>query len=256
MKQSVSKYASLLYAAVVDARPTEQLSLQEEISMADAYEIQAGCMDKRLERGENISGMKLGFTSKAKMEEMGVHDLIWGTLTNQMALVNGGEMGLRNYINPRVEPEIAFKLGKDIQEIPSAEEVGDYLSGVAVAIEIVDSRYRNFKFNLADVIADNSAASGYVIGDWKAPASKVTDILIAMSNNGEMVATGNSNAILGNPLASLNEAFRLARQYGFSLKKDMIILAGAATPSIYVKEGDQIAVTAEHLGKVSLKAIP
>ena len=255
MKQPLSKYATLLDTAVVEARPVQQLNFQEDLSLAQAYEIQAQAISKRLERGENMTGIKLGFTSKAKMEQMGVQDQVWGRLTHEMELFNGGDLVLGNYIHPRAEPEIAFKLGRDIHGVPSPEEIRDCLSGVAVAIEVIDSRYQNFRFSLELIVADNCSSAGYVLGDWKDPQADVADIRMDMSLNSEIVESGNSNAILGNPLASLNVAFRLADQYGFSLKKDMLILAGAVTPAIALQQGDQITVNAEHLGSVSLNVI-
>ncbi len=252
MKHKNIKYSILLDAAAKNVNPVEQISKNDKITLDEAYAIQKNSIATRLERGERLSGIKLGFTSKAKMEQMGVHDLIWGRLTDGMEIKNGGDLILNNFIHPRVEPEIAYLLEKDIAEPISEDNVLDYVSNVAAAIEIIDSRYKNFKFSLEDVIADNCSSSGYVIGDWKDFSIDVSNLQMKLQVDDKVVQSGNSSAILGNPLNSLLEAFRLANQYGVHLKKGMVILAGAATPAVFVKENNFVAVEVENLGRVSL----
>ncbi len=251
MKQALTNRANILDDAALRAHPVAQTSFGESIILEDAYAVQADSIRRREERGEAINGIKLGFTSKVKMKEMGVKDIIWGRLTDKMQIMNSSDLHIENYILPRAEPEIAFKLGTDIKGLTTIDDAIKSLSGVAVAIEIIDSRYKNFKFSLEDIVADNCFATGYVIGDWKEPHSKVDDLKMEMSSNTEVVESGNSNAILGNPLKSLIEAARLADHFGFQLKKDMIILAGAATSSVLLKRGDRVEVTAGHLGQVN-----
>jgi 2-oxo-3-hexenedioate decarboxylase len=251
----IIELSSKLDAAAQNARPVRQLSNTQALSLAEAYTIQKESVELRYARGEELTGLKLGFTSKAKMMQMGVHDLIWGRLTDKMKIDNGGELHLKNFIHPRAEPEIAFLLKEDIQGIVSREEVLSCIAGIAAAIEIIDSRYEDFKFSLEDVIADNCSSSAYILGDWKDKNIDVSDLNIALHLNGELVETGNSSAILGDPLQSLVEAIRLAVQYKVVLKKDMIVLAGAATPAIFLNPKDSIEVQVEKLGKVHLSVI-
>ncbi|GMN09319.1 2-keto-4-pentenoate hydratase [Croceitalea sp. MTPC9] len=253
MKQKIIEFSQVLDTAANIAIPIEQISNSTKLSLDEAYAIQEKSIGLRFKRGEQLSGLKLGFTSKAKMEQMGVHDLIWGRLTNKMEIENDGDLYIKNFIHPRTEPEIAFLLKKDISEAITKANVAEYVKGVAAAIEVIDSRYKNFKFSLEDVIADNCSSSAYVLGKWKDFTIDSSNLAMTMNVNGKTVQSGNSNAILGNPLNSLLQAFRLAEQYNVPLLKDMVILAGAATPAVFVHENDTIVVEVEKLGKVSLK---
>lgn len=255
MSSSLSNIAKILDNAAMEAKPVVQISQEQSMSIEDAYEVQKLSIDRRLNRGENITGYKLGFTSKAKMEQMGVHELIWGRLTDQMDLSLEKELSIRNYIHPRVEPEIAFIIGKNIAEPLSKDNVYDYISAIAPALEIIDSRYENFKFSLEDVIADNCSSTGYVIGDLLPPKTKINDIYLSMNINNVCVQDGNTNAILGDPIESFLEATKIASKYNVPLLKDMVILAGAATPAEYLKIYDTVTCDFGPLGTASLKVI-
>jgi 2-oxo-3-hexenedioate decarboxylase len=136
-------------------RSHPQLSAQQPFDLATAYRIQQAGIRLRQQRGERVVGLKLGFTSRAKMIQMGVDALIWGELTDAMQLSDGGRLDLAKLIHPRVEPEIAFITAIDIDRPLSLAEAGLALAGVAPALEIIDSRYRDFRFSLQDVVADN-----------------------------------------------------------------------------------------------------
>lgn len=253
MKQEIDDLVGLLDGAASNATSIEQLSATSKFGLAQAYAMQKMLIDKRLARGEELSGLKLGFTSKAKMQQMGVHELIWGRLTNAMVVVNNGELDFSKYIHPRAEPEIAFRLSKDLADMNISKPL-ECISGVAVAIEIIDSRYKNFKFKLEDVVADNCSSAAYVLGEWKEPETSVQNLAITMKQNNDVVQMGNSDAILGNPVESLLTGLRLAKEYRVPLKNGMVILAGAATPAVYFEQGDRIVVTAENLGQVQLSS--
>ncbi|RKR12182.1 2-oxo-3-hexenedioate decarboxylase [Maribacter vaceletii] len=254
MEKKTKKLSIILDNAARDSKPTIQVSTIEKISLNESYIIQAESINLRLARGEKLTGLKMGFTSKAKMEQMGVHDMIWGRLTNTMEIQDKGIMNLDKFIHPRAEPEIAFLLKKNINSTITIEEAESCISGLASAIEIIDSRYKNFKFSLEDVIADNCSSSGYVIGEWHAPNTDISNVGITIGANGKIEASGNSNAILGNPLQSLVEAVRLSLKYGQELKKGMIILAGAATSAIAINPGDTIEANFGSLGNLSFNA--
>lgn len=254
MEQIIENFSAILDDAAQIASPVTQISNSSKITLNQAYKIQATSIQRRITRGENLTGLKMGFTSRAKMEQMGVHDMIWGRLTSNMHFENEGYIPMNKFIHPRAEPEIAFLLKKDITKNIPINEVKSYIEGLAPAIEIIDSRYKNFKFSLEDVIADNCSSSGYVIGEWHVPDTDVSNIEITIGANGKVMATGNSKAILDNPLQSLVEAVRLALKYGQELKKGMIILAGAATSAIPIDVGDRVEATFGSLGSLSFQA--
>jgi len=252
MKQALPAIAAQLDQAAFSATATQQISLSQKINLAEAYHIQKLSIERRYERGEKLTGYKLGFTSKAKMEQMGIHDLIWGSLTDEMHIKNGGMLEREKYIHPRVEPEIAFLIGKRIDHAITLEATTDYLEGVAGALEIIDSRYENFKFSLEDVVADNCSSAAYVIGDWLSPNITTSDLTINLNINGNESQSGNSNAILGNPLETLVEISRILSQQGMAIKSGTIILAGAATSAVYINAGDEIEGQFENLGTIKL----
>ena len=249
---SLEDLAKTIDAAALDATAIPQLSLQQTFSEKDAYQIQAASIARRYARGEKLIGLKMGFTSKAKMEQMGVHDMIWGRLTDAMLFPNGGDFHKSKMIHPRAEPEICFRTCKPINRTLSLEEAMDYVDGIAPAIEIIDSRYQNFKFSLEDVIADNCSSAGFVLGYWSTPLSNLNDLNIRFSIDGKQVHEGSSNAILGNPWESFVAATRLATQYGQEIPSGFYIMAGAATPAVYLEEGQFVFVEVEKLGSVGI----
>ncbi len=248
--------AAKLDEAAVKATAVPQISTEGSFSEDEAYLIQKASIDRRLRRGETLVGLKMGFTSYAKMEQMGVHDMIWGRLTSSMNILNGQTIQLSNYIHPRSEPEIAFRISKDINsEITSIDELMTYVSGVAAAIEIIDSRFENFKFSLEDVIADNCSSTGFVLGRWCDPKIELTNLSMSMSFNGKKVAEGNSSAILNNPWDALKACTRLAAKYNQRIPENSIVLAGAATAAKYLESKVEVEVEVEKLGYVNFKCI-
>lgn len=251
----LSQIATTLDQAAMDASATVQVSHEQNITLDDAYAIQKQSIKLRFDRGESLTGLKLGFTSKAKMEQMGVHDIIWGRLTSTMEIKPEGSLERSKFIHPRVEPEIAFRLSKKIDRVLELNEVGDYIDGVAAALEVIDSRYQNFKFSLEDVVADNCSSAAYIIGDWLDPKTAVQDLSIILTINGKDAQTGNSNAILGNPLESLVEISRMLAKYGETVEAGSTILAGAATSAVHIHEGDQIEGQFAGLGSVKFNVV-
>ncbi len=255
MKEYVQSIAKTLDNAAKEATAVPQVSLSQTIDLQDSYDIQEQSINHRLTRGEKLVGYKLGFTSKAKMEQMGVHEIIWGRLTDKMQYFHEGKLDRSHFIHPRIEPEIAFLVSKDIDQPLTRDNYMEYLGGVAGALEIIDSRYENFKFSLEDVIADNCSSSGFVIGTWLDPLQTVQDLAIKLEINGTVSQEGNSKAILGNPMESFIEMTRLAQKYNTKIKKDHIILAGAATSAVYINSGDEIIGHFDQIGQVQISVV-
>lgn len=254
MSKSIQDLAVHLDHAAIHAEAVPQISLEQNLSLEDAYKVQVESMNQRFSRGEKLLGYKMGFTSKAKMEQMGVHELIWGRLTSNMEFSDGGTLELNKFVHPRAEPEVAFRIAKDIPGELTKDQISTYVDAVSVAIEIIDSRYKNFKFSLEDVIADNCSSTGYVIGDWLSPENNLDNLEMSLKVNGEVVQSGQSNDILGNPWNSFLEATRIFKREGIELKEGMVLLAGAATPAVFLNSGDVVSAYCEGLGSVSLHA--
>jgi 2-oxo-3-hexenedioate decarboxylase len=247
--------AGRLDEAATSATPIAQLSAEVTLTLPEAYTVQALSVARRVARGEPRIGMKMGFTSRAKMAQMGVHDMIWGRLTRAMSIEECGVVKHGRYIHPRVEPEVAFLLKKRLVGRVTALEALSAVEAVAPALELIDSRYRDFKFSLADVIADNSSASSFVIGPWHGPETDVSNLGIVMSLNGEPKQIGSTAAILGSPLRSLVAAALLVAEAGESLEPGSIVMAGGATAAEALSPGTRVLLEIERLGRMSFEIV-
>lgn len=244
----LKKLAQTLDQAAASAESVEQLSLTTHLSLIDAYKVQRLSIDERLSRGEKLVGYKMGFTSRAKMLQMGVDDLIWGRLTDAMIITEDESIDLNNYVHPRAEPEIAFKLKAPLSGVITAEQALAAVEAIAPAIEVIDSRYRNFKFSLSDVIADNCSSTGFIVGPWSPGDTDISKLNMQLLVDGAVAAEDDSSAILDHPLNSLIEAARCISESGEELKAGQIILAGAATAAIALAPRQRIEVNVETLG--------
>ncbi|HTU11534.1 MAG TPA: fumarylacetoacetate hydrolase family protein [Allosphingosinicella sp.] len=247
----IEALAARLDEAARTGRAIPQLSAETDIALADAYEIQRALIALRLQRGERRIGMKMGFTSRAKMAQMGVDDLIWGRLTDAMLHDDGGTVAFGSFVHPRVEPEIAYLLRKPLAGKVSALEALDAVEAVAPALEIIDSRYENFKFSLADVVADNSSSSGFVVGGWRRRDVDASNLGMVLSIDGRPAQFGSTAAILGDPLRSLVAAARMVASAGETLAAGSIILAGGATAAVALSPGNLVELEVEQLGSAS-----
>ncbi|WP_299597660.1 fumarylacetoacetate hydrolase family protein [uncultured Microbulbifer sp.] len=246
--------AQRLDQAAHTASAMTQLSTQGvTLSLDGAYQVQDASVARRFARGEHQLGIKMGFTSRAKMQQMGVNEMIWGPLTSGMQIEEGGTLDLANFIHPRVEPEIAFLLKKDLCGPVSFTEAMDAVEAVAPALEIIDSRYRDFRFSLHDVIADNCSSSGFVVGQWRRDLTQLDNLGMVLEMDGAAVEFGSSAAILGNPWRSLVAAARLASERGRVLKAGWTVLAGAATAARPLTAGNYIRLQCEALGDVEFR---
>lgn len=243
--------AERLDTAARTARSTGQITADHPgFALDDAYAVQRRLIDRRIARGEKPVGMKMGFTSRAKMAQMGVSDLIWGRLTDAMQIADGGTLDMARFVHPRAEPEIAFRLKAPLSGTATLAEARTAIGEIAPAIEIIDSRYTDFRFALTDVVADNSSSSAFVIGDWQAPFDDLSDIAMTMCFDGQPVQSGSTAAILGDPVQSLVEAARLTAASGVTLEAGWIILCGAATSAEALKPGIRVTLDAGALGQV------
>ncbi len=248
---SLGELAGRADEAARTATAIAQFTNTVDLGVADAYAIQAQSISRRLQRGEQVVGIKMGLTSRAKMVQVGVDEVIWGRLTDAMRVTDGGTVSLGAYVHPRVEPEIAFLMGAPLAGAVSGAEALAAVAAVAPAAEIIDSRFENFRFSLPDVIADNSSSSGFVVGGWRDPSTAIGNLGMVLERNGRPVEIGSSAAILGDPIRSLVEASRMVADAGLALQPGWIVLAGGATAALPLTVGDSIRVVVEELGVVA-----
>jgi 2-oxo-3-hexenedioate decarboxylase len=252
---SLDALAERLTAARLNAKPIPQLSRDIKFSRADAYSIQEIGQKHRLERGEELIGYKMGLTSKAKREQMNLDAPLYGVLTDTMALHDGGEFSLKGSIHPKIEPEVAFLLSQDLQGKKTREEILNATSAVCACLEILDSRYEQFKyFSMEDVIADNSSSSHFVMGAWLEEFHDLDlkNLSMDFSCDGETFKKGNTQDISGDPVVSVMQLLELLELRGLGLKAGMIVLAGAATEALALSAGQKIHLEVEGLSPLSL----
>ncbi len=247
----IAKLARTLDDAAANAKATRQLSDKETLTEAEGYDVQAASILRRVARGEKRVGVKMGFTSRAKMIQMGIDDMIWGRLTDAMVIEDGGTISLGRYVHPRVEPEIAFLLERPLAGTVTGAEALAAVEAVAPAMEIIDSRYRDFKFSLADVVADNCSSSGFVVGPWHDAGADLTNLGMIMEVNGRPRQIGSAAAFLGNPVRALVAAARLSTAAGEPLEAGWIVMAGGATAAEALKPGVHVRNVVQELGSVA-----
>lgn len=252
---SISEKASILHRAARNQTPVAQFSLSENYNLESAYQVQHELIQLRQEEGFPIVGIKMGFTSHAKMKQMGVNDMIIGQLTSDMQLSKSKPLVKADCCHPRAEPEIAFRLSTDIHEPLTAHEAINHVDGVAAAIEIIDSRYENFKFSLEDVVADNCSSCAFMVGQWCDVPLGLNGLDMKMSFDGQYETEGSSDAILDNPFEALAAATRLAHRHNIKLKKGMIVLAGASTAASFIKETSSVKLKIDGLGETSFTIV-
>jgi 2-oxo-3-hexenedioate decarboxylase len=256
-RNQIQELAKILDQATLEARELERLTVQfPELSIADAYRIQDEGIQLRVSRGEKLIGLKMGLTSEAKRQQMNLKSPCYGVLTDRMKVEEGSTFPLGKSIHPKIEPEIAFLIKREIRGVPTVKDALDACSGVVPAMEILDSRFVGFKyFSLPDVVADNSSSAHFVIGskivdphsaDW-------SDLKMVMEVNGKPVQEGNSNAISGNPVNSIIQLCELLTERGLTLPAGSIVLAGAATQAVPFERGSEIKLTVQNLGSVSIR---
>jgi 2-oxo-3-hexenedioate decarboxylase len=263
--------AGRLAAAANQRQQTEQTTATNaSFDEAQAYAVQSQLLAMC---GYSLAGFKMGMTSRAKMRQMGVTDPIFGFLAPSMVGQDGETMPRSWFGQPRVEAELAFILRKPIHGPITTAEAMDAVGSVCLAIEVLDSRYANFRFSLADVVADNTSAQRFVLGsELRDPrAVDVGNLGLSLEINGRVTAVASSAAVLGHPARSLAMLVEmLQRHYSDAtrtailrtgerralLDAGTVILTGGITEAFGVDAGDFIRVRGDGLGEVTMTVGP
>lgn len=257
-KELVSQFATVLNSARINAKPIVQLSQSYKISRSEAYEMQEKQLAERTTTGEKQVGWKMGLTSEAKRKQMNLDSPLYGFLTDKMQVQNRGTFNIASQIHSKIEPEIAFLMFKDLPKNPTRAQVMESVSAIAPALEILDSRYTEFKyFSMEDVIADNSSSSHFVLGPWEKKFNQIDikNLKLTMKVDGVAKQTGTTEAISGDPAQSVIELCHLLAERGQTLKAGSIVLAGAATAAEALVADQVITLEMDQLEKIEVKII-
>lgn len=256
MERWIIQAADRLARAAAQRQTVAPLSAEwPQLGVKEAYAIQAELVRRRLAHGERLVGVKLGLTSRAKQEQMGVHTPITGWLTEAMRLPPEATLPRERLIHPRVEPEIVFFMsGRLAGQDVTADDVLRAVSAVSAGLEILDSRYVGFRFTLPDVIADNASAAYFLVGEERLPPSAVelSQEECWLVINGRVVHQAMGAAVMGHPAEAVAQAVRSLSERGLALEPGWIVLTGGLTEAIPLTSGDVVEAHFTHLGVVKL----
>jgi 2-keto-4-pentenoate hydratase len=224
--------------------------------VAAAYLVQQYLNQTRLERGAVVVGRKIGATSQAVQTQLGVDQPDFGVLFDDMGVRDGDEVPMSRLIQPKVEAEVAFVLAEDLAEGSLDDgQVRRSIAYAVAALEIVDSRIRDWDISFADTVADNASSGLYVLGTQKRTLAELepVEVEMTMSIDGEEVSVGNGAACLGDPLRAVAWLAHQARTFGEPLRAGQVILSGALGPMSPVAAGAEVVARISGLGSVTGK---
>jgi 2-keto-4-pentenoate hydratase len=250
----IHKAASDLLVAERTKNPIDPFTSSTNISVDDAYQIQLLQIDEKL-KGAHLVGMKIGLTSKVMQTMFNVDTPDFGHILNNMVFENKAKVSVSQFIHPKVEFELAFILNKDLKGPGiTPEQVLAATESIVPAIEIIDSRIKDWKFKFQDTVADNGSSAGAVLGE-KGPVPSLDDLAeihVTAKKNDVVFDEGISGAVMGNPVNAVAWLANMLAEYDISLKEGQFILAGAITAAVPFESGDVFEVDFGSYGIVEL----
>lgn len=222
---------------------------------AEAYAIQLALVERRIARGEQRIGQKMGFTSAAMRQQMGVREANCGWLTDAMAQSADQPLSLASLIHPRAEPEVAVRLGRDLTGDEPPDALAAAVAAYAPAIEVVDSRFHDYRFDWLDNVSDNSSSAAFIVGRWQAAPFDVGDLAVRLYLDDALVEQGRSTAVEGHPLAALAVGARLGQRLGWPLRAGDVVLTGGITKAPRIMPGVTVRAEFDGLGSATLSTV-
>ena len=257
--KTIAGLAEHLESAELNARDVTKITDDHpDMDWDDAYAIQDEIRRRKEARGQKTVGLKCGLTSRAKMKQMGVDTPCFGFVSDYMAAAEGSEIRTAELIHPKVEAEICVVTKAPLQG-PGCH-VGTVMAAIDFVIpgvEIIDSRYRDFKFDLKSVIADNTSASRFVVGGRARNVEELDlrTLGVVMEKNGEIVAMAAGAAVMGHPAAAIAALANHLGARGQAIPAGTFIMTGGVTEAIAVAPGDSVAVRFQDLGTVAMRFV-
>jgi 2-keto-4-pentenoate hydratase len=254
---ALTQAAERLTRAQMDRSPCAPV--RDLITAADidlAYAVQRHLTDRRTADGARVLGRKIGLTSVAVQEQLGVDRPDFGVLFDDMDVSSLAEVPSDRLLQPKVEAEIAFVLGADLDSDDIDVEVARASIAYAVAaLEIVDSRIAGWDITITDTIADNASSGLFVLGSTRLSLVEFdpADVSMTLYVDDQQVSAGNGTACLGDPLNALVWLARTARAFGESLRAGQVVLSGALGPMAVAPPGSSVRAELSHLGDVSAR---
>lgn len=255
--EDIERAALVLRDARANRIPVPPVSGTLPVSgLEAAYQVAELNTRARLATGRRIVGKKVGLTSKAVQQQLGVDQPDFGVLFDDMEFLDGSAIPTASLIQPKIEAEVAFVVGRDLS-MP-APTYGEFLNALAYALpalEIVDSAIVDWKISLFDTVADNASSALYVLGDQPVAIGdlSLSELGMAMTCNGTTVSVGTGSACLGHPLRAAYWLAQTMARRGQGLRAGEVILSGALGPMVPAKAGDVIQARIAALGTVGCR---
>jgi 2-oxopent-4-enoate hydratase len=254
----IKKLAFELYEAEKSGKPIPTITDLYPMTSDEAYQIQIEGMNLRIHDGHTIVGKKIGLTSKAMQNGLGVFEPDYGYIADYMMAYEGDPLPLSQLIAPKVEPELAFVLKEDLKGPGvTIAQVLQATAGVMPAIEVVDSRVKDWKIKIQDTIADG-ASIGRIILSGKLTPIENLDLRylgLVLEKNGEVISTAAGAAVLGHPANAVAWLANKLASYGIPLKKGDVIMSGSFTAACPAVAGDHVSCHFDRIGSVSVRFI-
>lgn len=226
------------------------------LTPAQAYAIQSAWLDLKLARGARIIGRKIGLTSRAMQELLGVDQPDYGFLLDSMAVSSGSTLSRTDFLLPRIEPEIAFWLAKDLKGPGiTVDAVLAATRGVSPALELVDSRIAKWQIKLPDTIADNASSARVIVSEQIVPLDglDLAAEAVTLTRNGLGVGSGNGAAVLGHPAEAVAWLANKLAEYGIAIVAGQLVLPGAMCAAATVAAGETYRAVFTTIGEVSVR---
>jgi 2-oxo-3-hexenedioate decarboxylase len=253
-----SQIAEVLASAERDRKELSPFTDEHpDLDVQTAYDAQWAGIERRVAAGERVVAAKLGLTSKAKQRVMNVDAPLYGWVTDRMLLPYGEPVELSRFIHPRVEPEIAFLLARPVAAPATVTSVLAATEAVFAAVDVLDSRYENFRFKLPDVVADNASAAGFLLGPKAVPPAGLEDLRLlgcVLRVNGDVVATAAGAAVMGHPAASVAWLVNRLAERGQTVDAGMLVFSGGLTEPVPLQVGTSVTAEIDQLGTIEVHA--
>lgn len=257
--KTILQLARELYAAETGHAPIAALTERHPgITNDEAYQVQLAGMRLRLAEGHVIVGKKIGLTSKAMQTALGVFEPDYGYITDRMMALEGDHLSLSELIAPKVEAEVAFVLKEDlVGPGVTVAKVLQATAGIMPALEIIDTRIKDWKIKIQDTIADGASIGKVIVSGRLVPVDEfdLRFMGLVLEKNGETVATAAGAAVLGHPANAVAWLANKLAAYGITLKAGEIIMSGSLTAACPVAAGDSVRASFDRLGVVGARFV-
>ena len=234
--------ASVLLHARREGWTLEPLTATRSLTMSQAYSVQRAMTALRISSGQRIVGWKLGYTSQAMRQQMGVDEPNFGPLLDRMLLADGATLGSCT-TQPRVEPEIGVRLGRALAGQVTRAEVEAALEDSFACLEVVDSVYTDYRFSIEDNTADGSSAAFVVVGESLAPCGRLEEVPVVLERNGQVVGRAVGAAASGHPLDGVVWLVAQLAAQGQALEAGHLVITGGLTAAVPLAPGDVVRAT-------------